>query len=161
MVHLLGSDLGDLPVLAEPAIDVAARCGQREGVCAGEKVEEGLFLDRVDVDRAGFAVNKGVICAVYVFPDATIPPFLISEFALARAEDALDLSVGFLIIITGFDVRQVGFFAEGIKVAAEGEKRGTGAQNNPRASRSFKKITPFHYVSLLSAHFSLFRFLPQ
>jgi len=66
VLHLVGLRLGDLPVLAVQAAEVAAGGGQREGFAAGRKMIERFLLDRVDVHGAGVAVGQAVERAVHV-----------------------------------------------------------------------------------------------
>jgi len=49
-------------------------------------MEERLFLDGVDVHRAGFPINERVINAPIVFPDTAIAPLLVTEAAESGAE---------------------------------------------------------------------------
>jgi len=70
VLDLVGLGLGDLPVLAVQAAEVAAGGGEREGFAAGGEVVERLLLDRVDVYGAGVAVGQAVKLAVHVDPGA-------------------------------------------------------------------------------------------
>ena len=64
---LLGPDLGDLPVLAELAVDVAARRGERKGVRSrAGRWKKGFFSIGIDVERAGLAVDQRVIGSAVV-----------------------------------------------------------------------------------------------
>jgi hypothetical protein len=107
MLNLLRPNLGDLPILAELAVNVAAGRGNGKGVCPGQEVEERLFFDGVDVHRAGFAVDKAIIGTTTILPDAAVAPFLISEFAEAGTEKAFNFSVRMFFIITRFDPGEV------------------------------------------------------
>ena len=105
---LFGPGLGDLPVLAEFAVDVAARRRQGQGRRARQDVEERLLLDGIDVEAADLAVDQRVIGPADVLADAAIAPLLVAEPAEAGAEPAFDLAVGELHVVTGFDPGQIG-----------------------------------------------------
>jgi hypothetical protein len=131
MVDLFGTHLRYLPVLAELAVDVAACRGERQGGGAGQKVEEGLLFDRVDVETADFSVDQRVIGPADILADAAVAPLFVAEPALPRAEAALDLPVGELIVVAGLDAGEVGFGAEHGQAGADGRKSGADDESGP------------------------------
>src|SRR5208282_788150 len=70
--NLFGPRLGDVPVLAELAVDVAAGRGDGEGGCAGQVVEERLLLNRIDMGGADAGVDEGVVRSLAVFARAAV-----------------------------------------------------------------------------------------
>ena len=90
---LLGTRLGDVPVLAEFAVDVAAGGGQRERERPGQVMEEGLLLDGIDVRRAHARMHQRVVGSSAILPHSAIAAFAISHRAFARTQLALDLPI--------------------------------------------------------------------
>jgi len=62
------------------------------------KVEQGFFLDGIDLFRDDFAVNKAVERAVPIFPDRAYPSFAGSDLAAVTAETALNLAIAYFLI---------------------------------------------------------------
>ena len=77
--------LGDVIVLAVEAHEIAARSGNGIGPGAREKVEQGLFLNGIDVFSHDPAVIKAVEGAVLVFPDVAEAPLPRIDFAFVGA----------------------------------------------------------------------------
>ena len=85
--------LGDVPVLAELAREVAARRAEREHARARVEVLERLLLDGIDAEPGRAAVGRehhGVAFALAHEAEAALP---VVEAAVARAEVALDAAV--------------------------------------------------------------------
>jgi hypothetical protein len=57
-------------------------------------VQEGLLLHRVHVDRAGVAVNQGIVKALAVLPDPALAPVAVRDLAVPGAELALHHALG-------------------------------------------------------------------
>jgi hypothetical protein len=91
---LVGPRLGDLPILAELAVEVAARRGQGEGATGGEEVEERFFLHRIHVDGAGVAIDERIIAAVHVLTNAAVSPFTRSHLAKSRTKLTANIAPG-------------------------------------------------------------------
>jgi uncharacterized SAM-binding protein YcdF (DUF218 family) len=83
--------LGDGVVLAVLAAEVTARSGQRKRQGPGQKVVEGFFLDGIDVDRAGVAIDKGVQLAPAILAHAAGAAFPFDQDAAMWAELAADV----------------------------------------------------------------------
>jgi hypothetical protein len=68
MAHILGPDLGDFPVLAVEAAEIAP--GRRNGKSSSgrQKMKQGFFLNRIHVGRTGIAVRQAVQGAIQVHP---------------------------------------------------------------------------------------------
>jgi hypothetical protein len=62
--------LGDLPVLAEGAVEVAALGRDRVGVARRQEMEERLLLDRLGAGDDQLPINEGVEPAAAVLADA-------------------------------------------------------------------------------------------
>src|SRR5208283_1750492 len=60
---------------------------------AGQKMEQGLLLHRVDVERAGIAINHRIQRAVFVDLVAAMAAVAGREQAVVRADLALDVAV--------------------------------------------------------------------
>jgi len=103
MAHLLSPDLGDLPVLTELAVDVAASRGNRKRLGPGQKMKERLFFDRVDVHGAGFSVYERIIDPPAVLPDAAVTSLFVAKLAITGTEKALDFPVGVFFIVPSFN----------------------------------------------------------
>ena len=87
-LEVAGRRLRQLPVLAEPAAQRAARRAERERAAARQEVVEGLLLDRVDVHRGRAAVDQAAQLAVDVRPGAALPALAGADVAALRAEQA-------------------------------------------------------------------------
>ena len=70
--QILGVALGDLPVLAILAVQVAPDGGQRKALGAGKEVEKWLFLDGIHMNRAGAAVGDGLQLTVHIHADSAV-----------------------------------------------------------------------------------------
>ena len=76
VIGLLRPGLGDFPILAELAVQVAARGGDGKREAPGQEVKEGFLFNGVQVDGAGVAVHQAVIFALPGSPGRRIPPGL-------------------------------------------------------------------------------------
>src|SRR5207248_8527706 len=85
--------LGDVPVLAEAAAQVAARGAEREHAGSGQEVVERLLLDRVHAEAAGAAVSGEDDRVVLARADETESALPLVESAVPRAEIALHAAV--------------------------------------------------------------------
>jgi len=79
--------LGDLPILAEPALEIAANGGYGKGARTREKVVEGLLFNGVDGLRNGLSVGMGIKGASAIFPDPTDPELSIRNLATVVAKE--------------------------------------------------------------------------
>jgi hypothetical protein len=77
--------LRDVIVLAVEAHEIAARSGNRIGPGAREEVEQGLFLNGVDLFGNNPAIVKAVKGAILVFPDVAEAPLPRIDFAFVGA----------------------------------------------------------------------------
>src|ERR1017187_6259273 len=102
-VHLFRTDLGDVPVLAHFAIDIAARRSHRECHAAREEMEQGLLFDGIGMGRADARIYQRVVRAATVFAHAAIAAFAVVDHALAGAKLALDLFVRQLLVESRLD----------------------------------------------------------
>src|SRR5690606_23871745 len=84
---------GDVPVLAEPAPEVAPRRSERQDARAGQEVIERLFLDGIDAKARRAAVAGQDHLAVEVLAHEAKSPLARLEVAVARAQVALNASV--------------------------------------------------------------------
>ena len=81
--------MGDAPVLAEGAAQVAARKTRREYLRAGPEMVEGLFFDGVKGNAGDQAVEGNVRRPVPVEPDPALAFFAAGQKAALWAEAAL------------------------------------------------------------------------
>jgi hypothetical protein len=130
--NLLGARLRDVPVLAELAVHVAARGGNREGVGSGQVVEERLLFDGIDVGRAHARVHQRVVDAAAILAHAAVAALLVAHYALARAELALDLAVGQLLV----ELRFEGELRVVLRLRARGQGSGPGRPANSPAPKA-------------------------
>jgi hypothetical protein len=86
--------LGDLPVLAELAIEIASGGSNGERLAGREQVEKRFFFDGVDMNGARISVDEGIIFSILVFPNAAISALAVCHFALAGAKFATDALFG-------------------------------------------------------------------
>jgi len=108
--NLLWARLGDLPVLAEFAIDVAPGRAQREGSRSRKIVEERLLFDGVDMRGGNPRVDERVVCSAAILAHAAVAALHVSHGAFARTQLALDLAIiEFLIELRFDDVARVVF----------------------------------------------------
>src|SRR4051812_49259568 len=94
--------LGDVPVLAEAAAEVAAGGSEREHVRAREEVVERLLLDRIGGEAGGAAVAERPELAAFVLADVAKPRLALADAAVARAERAEQAAVRLLRVPAGF-----------------------------------------------------------
>jgi len=90
VVRLPWTELGYLPVLTVEATKITAGGSDGEGSSSREKVKEGFFLDRVNVDGTGIAIGDGVQFSLMTPPVATEAEGVIGEKAFMGAFAALD-----------------------------------------------------------------------
>ena len=96
-VHLLGARLGNVPVLATLAFQIATRGGKRIGATARQEMKEWLLLNRVNVHGTRLAPDQGEILAAAVFAHAAEAALAVLDQALLGAELALHALVGQLL----------------------------------------------------------------
>lgn len=65
--------LGNLPVLAERALEIASDCGHRKREGAGKEMKEWFFFDRIYVGSDHFAIDMGEKCALNILPNSANP----------------------------------------------------------------------------------------
>ena len=110
--------LGDVPVLAELAAEVAAGGAEREDLRAGEKVVERLLLDGIDGEAGGAAVAERDQLAAFVLADEAEAGLPVAEPTVARAERAEELAARLLVPPTcGMHRLQVGLAARDAQAA--------------------------------------------
>jgi len=80
--------LGNFGVLAEAAAKVAPLRGDRKGTGAGHKMEEGLFLDGIDIFGNCFPIDEAEEGPPPVFSDAADSPGMGGYPAAMGAEPA-------------------------------------------------------------------------
>jgi hypothetical protein len=90
-VHLAG--LGNIPVLAELAGQIAARRTEREHTAAGVKVIQGFFLDGVNAKTRGTAIGGEDHGIALPHPHKTGPALPFLQAAVARTEVTLNASI--------------------------------------------------------------------
>src|SRR5262249_1554294 len=90
-VHL--ARLGDVPVLAELAGEVAARGAERKDARARIEVVERLLLHRIDAESGGAAVGRERHAAVFHLTHEAQAALAFVQPAIARAQVALDAAV--------------------------------------------------------------------
>jgi len=78
--------LGNLPVLAELAAEVAAGGGQRKGKGARQNMVEGFLLDGVDMHGTGISVDQGIVATVIVLPHAAGTTLAFFHLTMVRTE---------------------------------------------------------------------------
>ena len=66
-------------------------------------MEERLLLDGVHVRRAYPRVHQRVVLAAAILPGPAVTALTIVDHALARAQHALDLAVGLLLVVLRLD----------------------------------------------------------
>src|SRR5439155_27308681 len=86
--------LGDVPVLAELAREIAARGAEGEDAGPGIKVVERLFLDRIDAESRGAAVGGEHHAAAFHLAHEAQAALAFVQLAVARAQVALHAPVG-------------------------------------------------------------------
>src|SRR5690606_10115656 len=91
-VHL--ARLGDVPVLAELAGEVAAGGAEGKDARAGVEMVERLLLDRVDAEAGGAPVGGEHHPARLVLAHEAEPALPLVQLAVARTEVALHAPVG-------------------------------------------------------------------
>src|SRR5262249_5707728 len=97
--------LADVPVLAEPARQVAAGGAERQHRRAREKVIERLLLDRVDAEAARAPEGGEDDRVLGASANEAQPALAFAELAGARAHVARDVAVGKAVPVRGRDDR--------------------------------------------------------
>jgi hypothetical protein len=87
---LLRRGLGDLPVLAELAMEVAAGSSDGEGTAGRQDMKKGLLLNRIQMDGTGVAIDQAVINPLAVFPNPALAPVSRGDPAESGTEGALN-----------------------------------------------------------------------
>ena len=88
----LGFLLRNLPVLAIEAAENAAGGGEGKGAAAGQEMEQGLLLDRVNVEGAWIGIDQRVEGAVVVDLVAAMAAVAGGQDAIVGADLALDVA---------------------------------------------------------------------
>jgi hypothetical protein len=86
--------LGNFPILAEFAVEVAPGCSNGKRPGGWQHVEKGLLFHRVNVHGAWISKNKGIILSIPVFPDPAISTLSVTGLALPRAKLATHAVIG-------------------------------------------------------------------
>ena len=97
--HLLERSLGEMPVLAEPASEVAPRSAETEYVGARKHMILGLFFNGVKLYGGGFGVDDAVQNAIFILPVPAIAPLAFIDDALPEADFTLHPAVRELSIV--------------------------------------------------------------
>jgi len=99
---LIHAALGEMPVVAVATAVIAARRADPEDAGPGQHVEAGLFLDRINLQGTGTAVDQVVVAAAQVDLIAAEPPLSWSNDALSETQLALNAVVLKATIEAGF-----------------------------------------------------------
>ena len=86
--------LGDVPVLAELAGEVAAGGTEGKNAAAGVKMVEWLLLDGVDAEAGGAAVGGELHRPIKHLPDEAGAALAFVQLTVTRTEVALDATIG-------------------------------------------------------------------
>ena len=84
--------------MAKFASEIAPNCPDGEHSASREKMEQWLFLDGVDRNRARFPIRDGIKHSPFIFSDITKSPFPIIDHAIPWTERAVYLIVCELFI---------------------------------------------------------------
>src|SRR5260370_41756549 len=101
-MHLIVAGLGNVPVLAEEAAHIAARCAHAEDACAGQEVIQGFLLDGIDLQRGGRAIAQAVELSAFIDANETESRLSRIDVAMARTKIAVRTAVGLRLPPTGF-----------------------------------------------------------
>jgi hypothetical protein len=85
--------LGNLPVLTELAVEIAACGGNGKRAACWKHMEKWLFLNRVNMHCTWVAVNQRIIAPTNVFPNLAISPLPRLYFTGVRTEFATDTAI--------------------------------------------------------------------
>ncbi len=78
--------LGDIPVLAERAFEVAPYRSERERFGTRQQVIKRFLFDRVDIERHRMAIDKVLQFAIFILVDPADPHLPLFELAVVLAE---------------------------------------------------------------------------
>src|ERR1017187_702102 len=101
--NLLRPRLGNVPVLAELAVDIAARCGKREGYRSWGIMKQRLRLDGIDVRCTYARMHQRVVGSCAILAHTAVAAFTIAHYTFAWTQLAFDLFVLELLIELRFD----------------------------------------------------------
>ena len=85
--------LADVPVLAEPASEIAAGGAEGQHAGAGMEMVERFLLDGINAEAAAAAISRKRHLVADAPADETEPALALVELAEARAQAALDAAV--------------------------------------------------------------------
>jgi hypothetical protein len=102
--------LGDLPVLAKTAAQVAAHRGNGIGKRSGMKMEQRLFFDGINFPGNHFVINQGIQLSLMIVTDATGASCPVWYVAVMGAQRTPDLILLQRLVITGFFQIAHGFY---------------------------------------------------
>ena len=91
--------LGNIPVLAEGAFEIAADCANGEDPCFGEKVVQRFLFHGVDMNSARASVNKKIQLAFLVEPDSALTHRILFYDATLAAAIAFHHILSFLAFL--------------------------------------------------------------
>jgi hypothetical protein len=94
--------LGDVGILAEPAFEVAAYCGDGKRPAAGHQVENRLFLNGVVAGSDQAPVNPCFQNTIPIFPYPADSPFAVADNAIVVAQPTSDPLILHGIVQPGF-----------------------------------------------------------
>src|ERR1700727_2983663 len=92
-MHLIRARLRNVPVLAEKAAHVAAGRAHRKHARPGQKMVQGFFLDRIDLQRGRVRVAQTVKLPAFVCANETETGLPLADVAVARTQVAVHLAV--------------------------------------------------------------------
>jgi hypothetical protein len=93
IVSIIRSGLGNLPVLTEFTVEIAACGGNGKRAARRKHVEKWLFLNRVNMHCTWVAVNQRVIASSDVFPNLAISPLALVHLTGVRTEFAANTTI--------------------------------------------------------------------
>jgi hypothetical protein len=94
-------------VLAELALDIAARGGKGEGLLARQDMEQRFLFDGVHMDRTGEAVDQRGVRTAAILANSAHPTFHVGDFAGLRAELTLHPPLLQLFVPGSFTSREI------------------------------------------------------
>src|SRR6202034_2958832 len=101
-MHLIRARLRNVPVLAEKAAHVAAGRAHRKHARPGQKMVQGFFLDRIDLQRGRVRVAQTVKLPAFVCANETETGLPLADVAVARTQVAMNFAVGLRLPPTRF-----------------------------------------------------------
>jgi len=92
-MDIINTRFANGPILAKLAAHIASSGTETEDRCAGEKMMERLFFDRINTETCGLAVACGYKFSAHILPDVAKSALPFTDSAKSRTKSAGNFSL--------------------------------------------------------------------